>query len=62
MISAGGSLMVQIIGASSSSSSIKRDSSSKKDDVALISDRKNGFSASPVPVSSSKDVSDILKK
>ncbi|KAK1416057.1 hypothetical protein QVD17_31845 [Tagetes erecta] len=58
----GGSLMVQIIGASSPSSSVKRDGSSKKDDNTVISDRKNGFSASPVPVSPRKDVSDLLNK
>ncbi|KAK9063685.1 hypothetical protein SSX86_017556 [Deinandra increscens subsp. villosa] len=58
----GGSLTVQIIGASSPSSSVKHDDSSKKDDATLISDRRNQFSASPVPVSSRKDGSDYLKK
>ncbi|KAI3817279.1 hypothetical protein L1987_11068 [Smallanthus sonchifolius] len=58
----GGSLMVQIFGASSPSSSVKRDGSSKKDGVTLIPDRQNRFSALPIPVSSRKDVSDLLKK
>ncbi|KAJ9554233.1 hypothetical protein OSB04_018278 [Centaurea solstitialis] len=53
----GGSLMVQIIGASSPSSSVK-----KEDDMMVVTDRKNGLSASPVPVSSSKDVSNLIKK
>ncbi|KAK1416055.1 hypothetical protein QVD17_31843 [Tagetes erecta] len=40
----GGSLMVQIIGASSASSSVKYDSSSKKDDNTLVSDTQNDVS------------------
>ncbi|KAL9996658.1 putative EamA domain-containing protein [Helianthus debilis subsp. tardiflorus] len=58
----GGSLMVQIIGASSPSSSVKRDDSNTKDGVTLMPGRQSGLSASPVPVSSRKDVSDLLKK
>jgi hypothetical protein len=62
MISAGGSLTVQIVGASSPSSSRKHDDSSNKKDIRLLSDRQNGLSATRVPVSSRKDVSDLLKK
>ncbi|GJY77979.1 putative EamA domain-containing protein [Tanacetum coccineum] len=58
----GGSLTVQIVGASSPSSSGKHDDSSNKEDIRLLSDRQNGLSATRVPVSSRKDVSDILKK
>ncbi|KVI05461.1 uncharacterized protein LOC112525356 [Cynara cardunculus var. scolymus] len=53
----GGSLMVQIIGASSPSSSVK-----KEDDMMVVTDRQNGLSASAVPVTSRKDVSNLLKK
>ncbi|PWA64304.1 eamA domain-containing protein [Artemisia annua] len=53
-----GSLMVQIIGASSE----KLDSSNNKEDIARLSNMQNGLSATPVPVSSKKDVSDLLKK
>ncbi|KAD2804208.1 hypothetical protein R6Q59_030296 [Mikania micrantha] len=59
---AGGSLMVQIMGTSSPSSPATCDGSSKKHRVALISDRPSALSASPVPVSSRKNVSDFLRK
>lgn len=62
MITAGGSLTVQIVGASSPSSCVESDGSGKKEDTTLVSNRKNEFSASPVPVSSRKDVSDLIKK
>nr|XP_043608283.1 uncharacterized protein LOC122580075 [Erigeron canadensis] len=58
----GGSLMVQIMGATSASSSVTRDGSSNKKDVTLLSDRQTGLSASPVHVTSRKDASDLLKK
>ncbi|PWA37445.1 Drug/metabolite transporter [Artemisia annua] len=57
----GGSLTVQIFGVSSPSSSGKHDDSSNKEDIRLLSDRQNGLSATRVPVSSRKDVSDLLK-
>lgn len=53
-----GSLMVQIIGASAE----KLDGSHNKEDITRLSNTQNGLSATPVPVSSRKDVSDLLKK
>ncbi|KAK3009023.1 hypothetical protein RJ639_014000, partial [Escallonia herrerae] len=59
----GGSLTVQILGASSPTLSNKDEGSGKKGgDHLLVSDKSNGFSTSPVVVSSRKDVPDILKK
>ncbi|KAL4574400.1 hypothetical protein LXL04_021229 [Taraxacum kok-saghyz] len=50
----GGSLVVQIVGASSG----KHESSGKKEDMRHLSKGQNGLSASPVPVRSRKDASD----
>ncbi|KAF7827667.1 EamA domain containing protein [Senna tora] len=55
----GGSLTVQICG-SASESNLER-KQSKKGDNTLVSDKNNGFSASPIILSSRKDGSDILK-
>lgn len=53
----GGSLVVQIVGATSE----KHDTSSKKEKIRVLTKGQNGLSASPVPVRSRKDVSDLLK-
>ncbi|XP_059655383.1 uncharacterized protein LOC132302517 [Cornus florida] len=56
----GGSLTVQIFG--SSSPSVSGDGEDNKGDHLLVSDEQNGFSASPIVVSSRKDEPDLLKK
>uniref|UniRef100_A0A5B6YQQ3 EamA domain-containing protein n=1 Tax=Davidia involucrata TaxID=16924 RepID=A0A5B6YQQ3_DAVIN len=58
----GGSLTVQIFGSSSPSLSTEGEESNKEGDHILVSDKQNGFSASPIVVSSRKDVPDLLKK
>ncbi|CAI9296881.1 unnamed protein product [Lactuca saligna] len=52
-----GSLVVQVVGASSG----KGEGLSKNEDITSLSKGQNGLSASPVPVRSRKDVSDLLK-
>ncbi|XP_062111131.1 uncharacterized protein LOC133822715 [Humulus lupulus] len=56
----GGSLTMQILG-SFPSKSDEDESIDEKLDMAQLSDKRNGLSASPVIVSSRKDVSDLLK-
>ncbi|KAF4402602.1 hypothetical protein G4B88_012387 [Cannabis sativa] len=55
----GGSLSVQILGSFSSSSS--KSGEDEKLDMAQHSDKRKGLSASPIIVSSRKNVSDLLK-
>nr|XP_043620657.1 uncharacterized protein LOC122592480 [Erigeron canadensis] len=55
----GGSLTVQIVGASSPTSS---DRSTNEKDIPLASDTQKGLSASSVPISTGKDVTELLKK
>ncbi|KAL2546174.1 uncharacterized protein Fot_15407 [Forsythia ovata] len=57
----GGSLTVQIFGASSDSTIEYKRSNTKSNDL-LISDEQNGFSTSPVAVNTRKDSPDLLKK
>ncbi|XP_010274721.1 PREDICTED: uncharacterized protein LOC104609967 [Nelumbo nucifera] len=56
-----GSLTVQIMGSSPSESSEDQENIRRSDHL-LVSDKRNGFSTSPVVVSTRKNVSDILKK
>ncbi|XP_071687211.1 uncharacterized protein [Rutidosis leptorrhynchoides] len=59
----GGSLMVQIVGASSPSSYVESDDSrNEEDSTTLVSNTENEIFASPVLVGSKKDVSDLLNK
>lgn len=59
----GGSLTVQIYGASSPSLPGKCDGTSKEDNSTLVSDTRNGLSASPITVSLRKDIpTNLLKK
>ncbi|KAL2518544.1 Uncharacterized protein Adt_14791 [Abeliophyllum distichum] len=57
----GGSLTVQIFGASSDSTIEYKKSNMKSNDL-LISDEQNGFPTSPVAVNTRKDSPDLLKK
>ncbi|KAF8378620.1 hypothetical protein HHK36_029967 [Tetracentron sinense] len=58
----GGSLTVQIFGSSSPSKSSENEEKLSKGDHLLVSDKQNGFSTSPIVVSSRKNVPDVLKK
>lgn len=61
-LSAGGSLTVQIFGSTSPAKSYKEEKDSKKLDYPVVSDKHNRLSASPVTVSSRKDIPDMLNK
>ncbi|KAM7487737.1 hypothetical protein LguiB_025221 [Lonicera macranthoides] len=58
----GGSLSVQIFGASSPAVSRERKKSNKNGDEVMVSDKQNTLSGYPIVVSSTKDVSNKLKK
>lgn len=58
----GGSLTVQIFGASSPTVSGERKRSNKNGDDFMVSDKQNTLSGYPIVVSSRKDDSNILKK
>ncbi|PQP92422.1 uncharacterized protein Pyn_25810 [Prunus yedoensis var. nudiflora] len=58
----GGSLTVQIFGSTSPAKSYKEEKDNKKLDYPVISDKHNRLSASPVTVSSRKDIPDMLNK
>lgn len=62
VLSAGGSLTVQIFGSTSPAKSYKEEKDSKKLDYPVVSDKHNRLSASPVTVSSRKDIPDMLNK
>ncbi|KAK9115302.1 hypothetical protein Syun_022099 [Stephania yunnanensis] len=56
----GGSLTVQIFGSSPTDNT--KEESTQKADQLLVSDKRKGLSATPVPVHSGKNVTDILGK
>ncbi|KAK9115294.1 hypothetical protein Syun_022091 [Stephania yunnanensis] len=56
----GGSLTVQIFGSSPTDNT--KEESTRKADQLLVSDKRKGLSATPVPVHSGKNVTDILGK
>ncbi|KAJ7942986.1 Drug/metabolite transporter protein [Quillaja saponaria] len=58
----GGSLTVQIFGSSSPSKSLKDREESKENGNLLVADKQSSFSASPVIVSSRKDITNLPKK
>ncbi|BFG17222.1 hypothetical protein CerSpe_034960 [Prunus speciosa] len=58
----GGSLTVQIFGSTPPAKSYKEEKDNKKLDYPVISDKHNRLSASPVTVSSRKDIPDMLNK
>lgn len=57
-----GSLTVQIFGSSSPGGPNEDEERNKKVDRLMVSNKQNGFSTSPVPISSSKDLINTLKK
>lgn len=57
-----GSLTVQIFGSSSPGGSNEDEERNKKVGRLMVSNKQNGFSTSPVPISSSKDLINTLKK
>lgn len=60
--SAGGSLTVQIFGSTSPAKPSKDEMDAKKLNIPVVSDKHNGLSASPVIVSSRKDIPNLRNK